>query len=194
MERVQLRGVAGSGADRALADQVQFLSQPLTKGHLMSTDDSKVNDVETTSATAFKAPEIQYPDGAVDISQLIGDMNLRLGEPETSSALYKGLRGIENGNPVVLFGSSLDYEALLTSAGKIGLDGRIGRWMFRGKPVALATLWERQPKLRAYLRSRTENFIARKEREYDLLEEIADSFGRRTIQALRSELDLLPPD
>ena len=135
-------------------------------------------------------PVVELPEGTVDISALICDLNLRAEEKSTYHHLYAGLQDIENQKPLLLYGGSNDYERLLTSDGAISLDGAIMRWILRGKPVALATLWERYPKFRQYLWSRTRRFIAVKQDELNLLD-IEDSFAGQGLVFLALELEAL---
>ena len=130
----------------------------------------------------------------MDVSQIICDLNLRPDAVDSAAAAKSGLQAIEHEAILVIYSGSNDYEHLVTKHGKISLDGHIGRWMLRGKPVALNTLWERYPDLRPYLRSRTENFIARARQDLDWIKSDEAGFLTRVIENLVSELELLSDD
>lgn len=138
-------------------------------------------------------PPIDYPKDAVDVSALICNERLRWDEAATRGVISRGLESIDKGAPLIIKGGSTDHEELVTRFGTIGLNGQVGHWLLRGKPVALATLWEKFPRLRAYLRSRTERFVALK------LEEVAmigdeQGFHARNCASLLQALELLPSD
>lgn len=149
--------------------------------------------LESMSKAAAEIPRITYPEGAVDVAALENQERLRYETVEARRAIYLGLRGIDHGNPLIIKGGSTDYEELLTRHGTIGLDGHIGGWLLRGEKVALATLWERFPRYRAYLRSRTERFIALKLEEVEMIGD-EQGFHAHNCATLREALELLPSD
>lgn len=147
----------------------------------------------TMSERSTEVPLVIYPEDAVDISKLICDERLRYEKVETRGAIAWGLDAIEKGAPLILMGGSTDHEELMTRHGAIALNGHVGAWLLRGEQVALATLWERFPKLRPYLRSRTERWIALKLEEVEMIGG-EQGFHAQNCATLRQALELLPVD
>ena len=152
---------------------------------------------QVSERPANDLPTVDYPEGAVDVSQLIIDERLYWDEPETRGKLSRALEQIERGQTLILHRASLDYEELRTAHGSVRLHGITMSWWLRDKEVSLATLWERFPELRGYLRSRTEFLIRIREAEIDqgVISGEADLKSHQTdIERLHRELELLPED
>jgi len=141
-------------------------------------------------AAADILPRVILPEGVTDIAKIEIACRLNSDAKETKALLFQGLQDIERGHDLLILGGSLDYECLLTKHGRISLHGVIYSWMLATEKVALATLWERFPHLRDYLRSRTEYFIAAKQRDLEILGD-PDGYVTTKLQALEDELELV---
>lgn len=139
-------------------------------------------------------PVVTYPEGSIDISLAVA--NLCNGANDATAQAYNALRGVETNRVLVLYQHSDTHESLLTTRGRIALADATMSWWLGDKETSILSLWEQFPRLRSYLRSRTERYIAYKLDEMELLaDHVSPNERERTenhLAVLQRDLDLLP--
>jgi hypothetical protein len=129
------------------------------------------------------ADHIIYPDQHVDVSLALATFSED--SVESRTRIYDTLIGVQWGHVIVNYKYSVDCEELITRSGEVALVGGMYAWTWAGKEVPLAVLWERFPRLRDYLRTRTEYFISCKADERD------DPWVREQLAKLQDQLNAI---